>query len=300
MLHALVHFQISSTRQVMKSAPRKSKRKPRKSFIDEDEDENSNSNMSTDIGVKVGEGGIGGNEDNGEKLGGGAQQGEVLPPLLQAQQEQIARRVNWGARGDSMKPNMEEGDESETGVEEPNTSLDKTIKFEVAEENALNLEMLKKDASEEKEPLQSLMGKNKASTGAAALLAAVAKESNRSCGCSEPFLDDEEKCKENCANRKARRECDCVPPCSNMAVQMLRQGKIAPLVKEEADRLVTTCSVPEKAMLGELTGEVLTKEEMSSRLEEYKKGGMYSRVWNLGPDLRMDTEPLQRPGSALR
>ena len=164
----------------MKSAPRKSKRKPRKSFIDEDEDENSNSNMWTDIGVKVGEGGIGGNEDTGEKLGGGAQQGEVLPPLLQAQQEQIARRVNWGARGDSVKPNMEEGDESKTGVEEPNTSLDKTIKFEVAEENALNLEMsmLKEDASEEKEPLQSLMGKNKASTGAAALLAAVAKESS--------------------------------------------------------------------------------------------------------------------------
>ena len=176
------------------------------------------------------------------------------------------------------------------------------MKFEVREETALNLEMsvLKKDASEEKEPMPPLMEKNKVSTGAAALLEAVAKKCNSSCGCSEPFVEDEERCKANCANRKARRECNCVPPCSNMAVQMLRQGKIAALVKDEADCLVTKSSVPEQAMLGELTGEILTKEEMSSRLEEYKAAGTYSRVWKLGPDLRLDTEPLQRPGSAFR
>ena len=290
----------------MKSAPRKSKRKPRKSFIDEDEDENSNSNAVTDIEVKVGEGKIGGKEGHEEKLDGDAeQQGEVLPPNWKMQQEQIAGRVNWEDRRDgsqSMEPNMEERDESKTGLEELSNGLDETIKFEVAEENALNLEMsvLKDDASEEKQPMQSLMGGNKVSTGAAAFLAGVTKESNMSCGCSEPFLDDEEKCKENCANRKAGRECTCAPPCSNMAVQMLRQGKTAPLVKEEADRLVTTCSVPDKAMLGELTGEVLTKEEMSRRLEEYTEAGMYSRIWKLGPDLRLDTEPLERPGSLFR
>ena len=160
--------------------------------------------------------------------------------------------------------------------------------------------MLKEDTPEEKESMQSLMRENKVSTGAAALLEAVDKKSNPGCGCAELFLEGEERCQENCANRKARRECTCVPPCSNMAVQMLRQGETAPLVKEEADRLVTTSSVPDNAMLGELTGEIVTKEEMSRRLEEYKVAGMYSRVWKLGPDLRMDTEPLQRPGSAFR
>ena len=287
---------------------RKSKRKPRKSFVDEnDTDENSNSNTETDF---RGKGGTGGEDDGGGKVGGGSQQGEVLPPRLQTQQEQIARRVNWGAGGDaihlSMKPNTEERDESKTAEEELNINLDETMKFEVAEETALILEMsvLKEDASEEKEPMPTLRGENKVSTGATALLEAVAKKSNPRCGCSEPFLEDEERCKENCANRKARRECYCVPPCSNMAVQMLRQGKTAPLVKEEADRLVTAPSVPDNAIdnaiLGELTGEILTKEEMSSRLEEYKAAGMYSRVWKLGPDLRMDTGPLQRPGSAFR
>ena len=74
-------------------------------------------------------------------------------------------------------------------------------------------------------------------------------------------------------------------------------------LKEKYDTKKTefaSLGIPDKAMLGELTGEVLTKEEMSSRLEEYKKGGMYSRVWKLGPDLRLDTEPLQRQGSAFR
>jgi len=286
---------------------RKSKRKPRKSFIDEDNpDENSNSTAETDLGEREGEEENGGQNCSGDKIGGGAQQGDVLLPRLQIEQEQIARRVNWGAKGDGrnmlMKPNMEERGESKAGEEEFNRSLNETMKFEVGEDTALNLEMsvMKKDAAEEKEPMPPLMEKNKVSTGAAALLGAVAKNSNPRCGCIEPFLEEEERCKANCANRNARRECNCVPPCSNMAVQMLRQGKTAALVKEVADRLVTKSSVPDQALLGELTGEILTKEEMSIRLEEYKAAGKYSRVWKLGPDLRMDTEPLQRPGSAFR
>ena len=274
---------------------RKSKRKPRKSFIDKDDtDENSNSNMETDCGGNEGEGGIGGEEKVG--VGGSQQQGEVLPSRLLKQQGQIA----------SPQPNMEEKDESEREEEEFNKSLDETIKFEVGEETekALGLEMsmLKEDASEseEKESMQALLGKNKVSTGAAALLEAVVTKPDQRCGCDEPFLEGEERCKENCTNRKARRECNCAPPCSNMAVQMLRQGKTAPLVKEEVGHLVSTSSIPDKATLGELTGEILTKEEMMNRLEEYKVAGMYSRVWKLGPDLRLDTEPLQRPGSAFR
>ena len=144
------------------------------------------------------------------------------------------------------------------------------------------------------------MRKNKVSDAAGALLEAVGKKSAASCGCFEMFLEGEERCKENCLNRKEKRECNCVPACSNMAIQMLRQGKTVTLVKEEDDRLLSTTSVQEKALLGELTGEMLTKEEMVSRLEEYQAGGMYSRVWKLGPDLRLDTEPLQRPGSAFR
>ena len=172
-----------------------------------------------------------------------------------------------------------------------NSSLD-TVKLEMP--------IIKSDTSEEKETPESLATKNKVSIAAAALLEAVGKKAAASCGCSEIFLEGEERCKENCLNRRERRECNCVPPCSNMAIQMLRQGKTGPLVKEEADRLLSTTSVQEKDLLGELTGEVLTKEEMSSRLEEYKAGAMYSRVWKLGPDLRLDTEPLQRPGSAFR
>ena len=125
---------------------RKSKRKPRKSFIDEDDaDENSNSNMETDCGRNEGEGGIGGEEKVG--VGGSQQQGEVLQPRLLKQQEQAQ----------PMKPNMKERDESETGEEEVDNSLDETMKFEVAEETekvsamGLEMSMLKQDASEEKE-----------------------------------------------------------------------------------------------------------------------------------------------------
>merc|ERR1719376_1084164 len=160
--------------------------------------------------------------------------------------------------------------------------------------------MIKSDATEEKETPELALRKNKVSIAAGALLDAVAKKPAARCGCSEMFLEGEERCKENCLNRKERRECNCVPACSNMAIQMLRQGKSVPLVKEEADRLLSISSVQEKSLLGELTGEVLTKEEMASRLEEYKAGGMHSRVWKLGPDLRLDTEPIQRQGSAFR
>ena len=195
---------------------RKSKRKPRKSFLDEDDsEENSKSTTEKDFGGKEGEVENGGVDGSGDKDEGGAQQGEILLPRWQAELEQIACRVNWGAGGDGSnlltKPNIEETSESIAGGEEAcNKSHDEMMKFEVREETALNLEMsvLKKDASEEKEPMPPLMEKNKVSTGAAALLEAVAKKCNSSCGCSEPFLEDEEKCKANCANRKARRECN--------------------------------------------------------------------------------------------
>ena len=55
-----------------------------------------------------------------------------------------------------------------------------------------------------------------------------------------------------------------------------------------------------EVLLGELTGEILTKEGMATRLEEYKAAGSYSRVWKIGLNLRMDTEPLQNPGSDFR
>ena len=107
---------------------RKSKRKPRKSFIDEDDpDENSNSTAETDLGEREGEEENGGQNCSGDKIGGGAQQGDVLLPRLQIEQEQISRRVNWGAKGDGrnmlMKPNMEERGESKAGEEEFNRSL---------------------------------------------------------------------------------------------------------------------------------------------------------------------------------
>ena len=85
-----------------------------------------------------------------------------------------------------------------------------------------------------------------------------------------------------------------------MRVLKMRQGETAPLVKVEDDRLVTTSSVPAEVLLGELTGEILTKEEMATRLEEYKVAGSYSRVWKIRLNLRMDTEPLQKPGSDFR
>ena len=45
---------------------------------------------------------------------------------------------------------------------------------------------------------------------------------------------------------------------------------------------------------------LLPQEEVASRLKEYKEAGLYSRIWRLGPDLRMDTAPLQKPGSSFR
>merc|ERR1719376_1058946 len=135
--------------------------------------------------------------------------------------------------------------------------------------------MIKSDATEEKETPELALRKNKVSIAAGALLDAVAKKPAARCGCSEMFLEGEERCKENCLNLKERRECNCAPACSNMAIQMLRQGKSVPLVKEETDRLLSISSVQEKTLLGELTGEVLTKEEMSSRLEEYRAAGMF-------------------------
>ena len=273
----------------MKPTPRTSKRKPRKSYIDEDDaglqDENSNT-MNNMEGAKTGS--VAGDKEDGENLDS-EQLKDVPSPHLQ---EQIARRVDWDT-GEDTSQFLRERSDSEKKEEEEEEQLNNslgTVKSEML--------MMKADSSEEGDP--SLMRSNKVSIAAAALLEAVAMKSAPSCGCSELFLEGEERCKENCLNRKARRECSCVPPCSNMAVQMLRQGKTAPLVKEEADRLLSTSSVQGNALLGELTGEVLTKEEMSSRLEEYKEAGMYSRVWKLGPDLRLDTEPLQRPGSAFR
>ena len=272
----------------MKPTPRHSKRKPKKSWIDEDDaGQDENSNMMSDMEAKSGP--VVGDEVGGETFEV-EQQKEVLPSHLQMLQEQIARRVDWGAGGDTSQ-SLRRSTDSKVEDVQLNNSLE-TVKLEMP--------MIKSDTSEEKETQQSLARKNKVSIAAAALLEVVGKKAATGCGCSEMFLEGEERCKENCLNRKEKRECNCTPACSNMAIQMLRQGKTVPLVKEEADRLLITSSVQEKDLLGELTGEVLTKEEMSSRLEEYKAGGMYSRVWKLGPDLRLDTEPLQRLGSAFR
>jgi len=270
----------------MKPTPRHSKRKPRKSWIDDaGQDENAN----TMSGMEANSGPVVGDKEGGETFEV-EQQKEVLPSHLQALQEQITRRVDWGARGDASQ-SSKETTASKEEEEQLNNSLE-TVKLEMP--------LITADASEEKATPELLPRKNKVSNAASALLEAVGKKSAASCGCFEMFLEGEERCKDKCLNRKEKRECNCVPACSNMAVQMLRQGKSVPLVKEEADRLLSTTSIQEKALLGELTGEVLTNEEMSSRLEEYKAGGMYSRVWKLGPDLRLDTEPLQRPGSAFR
>ena len=121
---------------------RKSKRKPRKSFIDEDDTgENSNSNMEVDFDGNVGEEGIGGEEELEIR---GSQQGEVLPHGMQKQQEQIPHWVNAGAQENEnfepIKPNVGDIDESIT-----TTSLDETMKLEVADGiekgNDLSLEM---------------------------------------------------------------------------------------------------------------------------------------------------------------
>jgi len=275
----------------MKPTPRNSKRKLKKSYIDEDDSvQDENSNTMSEMEAKAGTVEGAEEDEDGEKIEGEQQKEVHLPHHLQALQEQIARRVNWGYVGDSSL-SLQEREESKKEEEQLNNSLE-TVKLEMP--------MMKSDTSEEKETAELAVRKNKVSDAAGALLEAIGRKSAASCGCFEMFLEGKERCKENCLNRKERRECNCVPPCSNMAIQMLRQGKTVPLVKEEADRLLSTASVQEKTLLGELTGEVLTKEEMSSRLEEYKAGGMYSRVWKLGPDLRLDTEPLQRPGSAFR
>lgn len=281
---------IFSSGVIMKPTPRNPKRKPRKSYIDEDDagQQDENSNMMSEMEAKTGT--VEGDQVDMEELESDHQK-EVLSPHLQALQEQIARRVDWGTGGDtSQSPRESTDSKDEEG--QLNNSLE-TVKLEMP--------MIKSDTSEEKETSELLPRKSKFSIAAAAILEAVAKKPAASCGCFEMFLEGEERCKENCLNRKERRECSCVPACSNMAIQMLRQGKTVPLVKEEGDRLLSTTSAQEKTLLGELTGEVLTKEEMSSRLEEYRRpGGMFSRVWKLGRDLCLDTEPIQRPGSAFR
>ena len=269
---------------------------------EDDEEQDENCNTSTEIVSKAGDGGIEG--DKGEVLPG--QLDGDLPPHLQMQKDQIARRVDWGAKEGSRESLYHDEEErilSNNGEGELNNSLDEMVKFEVdigeTTVKELDLELPKEDTSERKESAQ--IGLNKVSPAAAAILEAVVdKKLNKNCGCSEPFLEDEERCQENCVNRRARRECDCVPPCSNMAVQMRRMNETAPLVKEEGSLLLSTSSIEDKALLGELTGEVLTKEEVASRLKEYKEAGLYSRIWRLGPDLRMDTAPLQKPGSSFR
>ena len=145
-----------------------------KSFNDEDyEEQDENCNTSTEIVSKAGDGGIEG--DKGEVLPG--QLDGDLPPHLQMQKDQIARRVDWGAKEGSRESLYHDKEERillNNGEEELNNSLDEMVKFEVdigettVKEHDLGL--LKEVTSERKERAQ--IGHNKVSTAAAAILEA--------------------------------------------------------------------------------------------------------------------------------
>ena len=157
----------------MKPTPRNSRRKPRTSFIDEDDEkQDEKCDTATEIVSKAGDEGIEG--DQGEVLPG--QLDGDLPPHLQMQKNQIARRVDWGAKEGSRESLFHDKEEkilSNNG--ELNNSLDEMVKFEVdigettVKEHDLGL--LKEDTSERKERAQ--IGHNKVSTAAAAILEAT-------------------------------------------------------------------------------------------------------------------------------
>ena len=272
---------------------RSSKRKPKKrTFFDErdsENDENSNNNIDA-LGFNKGKEGNYDKEDDREHANNNGLG-------LLANLENIAYSVTKTGGEDSVGPGQEGGNVAD---DHPcKGSLDEELKHDSKDDfkiKTFEFSVLSKEEFPNKNEL--LKKENKVSEAAAAVIGENVKNSN--CGCKEAFLEGGERCKEKCQNRKENRDCECAPPCSNMRVQKMREGETAPLVKVEDDRLVTTSSVPAEVFLGELTGEILTKEEMATRLEEYKAAGSYSRVWKIGLNLRMDTEPLQKPGSDFR
>ena len=156
---------------VMKPTPRNSKRK---SWIDKDdagEDENSNIMRSEE--AKTGT--VVGNQEDGEEFESDQQ-----------------KEVDWSGTGDTSQA-LEEKEDTEEEEEQLNNNLE-TVKLETP--------MTKSDTPEEKVTSEPLPRKNKFSIAAAALLEAVAKKPAASCGCIEVFLEGEERCKENCLNRR--------------------------------------------------------------------------------------------------
>ena len=272
---------------------RSSKRKPKKrTFFDErdsENDENSNNNIDA-LGFSKGKEGNYDKEDDREQTNNSGLG-------LLANLENIAYSVTKTGGENPVGPGQEGGNVAD---DHPcKGSLDEELKHDSKDDfkiKTFEFSVLSKE--EFPNTNESSKKENKVSEAAAAVIGESVKNSN--CGCKEAFLEGGERCKEKCQNRKENRDCECAPPCSNMRVQKMREGETAPLVKVEDDRLVTTSSVPAEVFLGELTGEILTKEEMATRLEEYKAAGSYSRVWKIGLNLRMDTEPLQKPGSDFR
>ena len=147
----------------MKPTPRNSRRKPRTSFIDEDDEkQDKNCDTATEIVSKARDEGLDGD----------------LPPHLQMQKNQIARRVDWGAKKgsrESLYHDKEERILSNNEEGKLNNSLDEMVKFEVdigettVKEHDLGL--LNEDTSERKERAQ--IGHNKVSTAAAVILEAT-------------------------------------------------------------------------------------------------------------------------------
>ena len=271
---------------------RSSKRKPKKrTFFDERDSENDeNSNNIDELGFNKGKEGNYDKEDDREQTNNSGLG-------LLANLENIACSVTKTGEENPVGPGQEGGNVAD---DHPcKGSLNEELKHDSKDDfkiKTFEFSVLSKEEFPNKN--ESSRRENKVSEAAAAVIGESVKNSN--CGCKEAFLEGGERCKEKCQNRKENRDCECAPPCSNMRVQKMREGETAPLVKVEDDRLVTTSSVPAEVFLGELTGEILTKEEMATRLEEYKAAGSYSRVWKMGLNLRMDTEPLQKPGSDFR
>ena len=271
---------------------RSSKRKPKKrTFFDERDSENDeNSNNIDELGFNKGKEGNYDKEDDREQTNNSGLG-------LLANLDIIACSVTKTGEENPVGPGQEGGNVAD---DHPcKGSLDEELKHDSKDDfkiKTFEFSVLSKEEFPNKN--ESSRRENKVSEAAAAVIGESVKNSN--CGCKEAFLEGGERCKEKCQNRKENRDCECAPPCSNMRVQKMREGETAPLVKVEDNRLVITSSVPAEVLLGELTGEILTKEEMATRLEEYKAAGSYSRVWKIGLNLRMDTEPLQKPGSDFR
>ena len=272
-----------------KAMSRSSKRKPKKRvFFDETERDSEKDENSNDLDDFVFDKE---KERNGEKE---KERGKAYNSGLGllANLENIACSVSKGDEEKPVCPEEEGGNFSEAfNDKDVNNGLDEELKHDSKDAfkiNTVKFSVLSKEEFLNKK--KSSRRENKVSEAAAAVIGENVKNSN--CDCKEAFLEGEERCKEKCQNRKENRDCECAPPCSNMRVQKMREGETAPLVKVEDDRLVTTSSVPAEVLLGELTGEILTKEEMATHLEEYKVAGSYSRVWKIGLNLRMDTEPL--------